>query len=211
MRHAALAKRPPVTARGQRTRARLLEAAEKVFAEAGYAEASIAEITRGAGIGLGTFYVYFPNKEVLFLELVDDLGARLKQFVSQRMAQHTGRIERQRASFRAFLEFTAKHRYLYRVVRQAELVDPGAFQGYYEKLANNWADGLKQAMNEDDFASYDAEALAWVLMGVAHFVGLRYVVWRETPEFERVLDDVLDFVEAGLKTPRKPRALAKAG
>jgi AcrR family transcriptional regulator len=195
--------------RGQRTRKHLLESAEKVFAEDGYSKASIAEITRRAGIGLGTFYVYFPNKESLFLELVEDLGERLEAYVAAKMAAQGSRLDRQRTAFRAFLEFTAEHRYLYRVVRQAELVDPLVFKGYYERLAEGWATALRQAMQEDSFSRYDPETLAWVLMGVAHFIGLRFVVWTDAPDYERVLEDVMDFIEAGLQAPR--RRLAPTG
>jgi hypothetical protein len=47
----------PLTKRGEATRRRLLEAAELVFADQGYHEASIVKITERAGIGLGTFYL----------------------------------------------------------------------------------------------------------------------------------------------------------
>ena len=50
---------PPRTARGNRTRAKILAAAEQVFAQVGYHEASIVKITEAAGVGLGTFYLYF--------------------------------------------------------------------------------------------------------------------------------------------------------
>ena len=48
-----------LTARGERTRRKLLEAAERIFAELGYHDASIVKITEAAGVGQGTFYLYF--------------------------------------------------------------------------------------------------------------------------------------------------------
>lgn len=198
---AARAKKHPVTARGQRTQQQLLLSAERVFADMGYANASIAEITRRAGIGLGTFYVYYPNKEALFLELVDEMGVRLKTEVGAKMGQFTDRMQRQRAAFQGFMEFTAKNRHLYRVIRQVELVDEQTYRQYYRRLANTYAEALKQAMLEGEVARYDPEALAWMLMGIADFIGLRYVVWEEEPEFERILDDVAAFIEGGLRSP----------
>ena len=56
----------PLTKRGEATRRRLLEAAELVFADQGYHEASIVKITERAGIGLGTFYLYFDSKQSIF-------------------------------------------------------------------------------------------------------------------------------------------------
>ncbi len=61
------AKAPRADAR--ENRARLLEAAEKLFAERG-ASVPIDEIARQAGVGPGTLYRHFPNKETLFKAIV---------------------------------------------------------------------------------------------------------------------------------------------
>ncbi|HZD21911.1 MAG TPA: TetR/AcrR family transcriptional regulator, partial [Acidimicrobiia bacterium] len=49
-----------LSAKGLRTRQGLLEAAEYVFAEYGWEDASIVKITEAAGVAQGTFYRYFP-------------------------------------------------------------------------------------------------------------------------------------------------------
>jgi len=46
----------------QRNRERLAEAAKAAFAEAG-ADVSLEEIARRAGVGIGTFYRHFPNRD----------------------------------------------------------------------------------------------------------------------------------------------------
>lgn len=66
----------PRTARGSKTRAKLLEAAERVLESLGYHEASIVKITERAGIGLGTFYLHFAGKQEIFDEVVEDLNRR---------------------------------------------------------------------------------------------------------------------------------------
>lgn len=55
-----------------RTRAELLAAAQQVFAERGYHEASIAEITRLADVGVGTFYLHFRDKDEVFTTLIEE-------------------------------------------------------------------------------------------------------------------------------------------
>ena len=52
----------PLSSRGAATRGRLIEAAESVFAEFGYHDASIVKITEAAGVGQGTFYLYFASR-----------------------------------------------------------------------------------------------------------------------------------------------------
>src|SRR3546814_11658895 len=56
----------PRTERGRRALRKLLDAAAVVFGERGFHEASISEITRRAGTGLGSFYTYFDSKEEMF-------------------------------------------------------------------------------------------------------------------------------------------------
>ena len=60
----------PKTARGKRTRNKLLEAAEIEFGEKGFHEAGISGITYRAGVALGTVYTYFESKEEIFRALV---------------------------------------------------------------------------------------------------------------------------------------------
>ena len=81
----------PRTARGTRTRAKLLEAAEQVFAESGYSEASIVRITEAAGVAQGTFYLYFSSKLEIFEELVEDLNRRVRHAMTEAAAGATTR------------------------------------------------------------------------------------------------------------------------
>ncbi|AMM85255.1 TetR/AcrR family transcriptional regulator [Martelella sp. AD-3] len=50
----------------------ILDAALAVFSEKGFANARIEDIARRAGIGKGTVYLYFPDKENLFKSLISD-------------------------------------------------------------------------------------------------------------------------------------------
>lgn len=56
--------------RALRTRAALVRAAAEVFAECGFAGASVSKITERAGLTLGAMYFHFKNKEALAREIV---------------------------------------------------------------------------------------------------------------------------------------------
>ncbi|MDX2014788.1 MAG: TetR/AcrR family transcriptional regulator [Myxococcaceae bacterium] len=198
-------RRQPTTVRGELTKQHLLTAAEQVFAQHGFAHGSVQDITRRAGVALGTFYIYYPNKEALFLELVDTLGERLQRYVAAKTAPVGHGLERQRVAFRAFFEFAAQTPSLYRMVRQADLVDEAVYRAYYERLAKAYADVLEQSMAEGSVTRFTPRVLAWVLMGIADFVGQRFVVWEDEPDVDAFLDEVVAFVEAGLTAKREPR------
>jgi AcrR family transcriptional regulator len=59
------------SARGERTRAGLVTAAQEVFESKGYLDARVADIASAAGVGHGTFYTYFDSKEAVFRAAAD--------------------------------------------------------------------------------------------------------------------------------------------
>ena len=59
----------PLRADARRNRERILESARAVFAQCG-AGAQIDDVAREAGVGVGTVYRHFPNKEALLVELM---------------------------------------------------------------------------------------------------------------------------------------------
>src|SRR4051812_50109383 len=72
---------PPTPARAVRprkdeVRERVLQAAGEVFAERGFAAASLDQVAAAAGFTKGAVYSNFRSKDDLFLALMEDEGAR---------------------------------------------------------------------------------------------------------------------------------------
>ena len=172
----------PLSSRGARTRRRLLEAAEGVFAELGYHDASIVKITEAAGVGQGTFYLYFTGKREVFDEVVLDLNHRVRLAMTEAAAAGATRAEKERLGFAAFFRFTAEHPALYRIIRQAEFVSPDVLHRHYERLTEGYVAGLREAMATGEIEDGDAEVLAWALMGIGELVGMRWILWGERDE-----------------------------
>jgi AcrR family transcriptional regulator len=193
----------PLAAKGQRTRARLLEAAERVFADLGYNDASIVKITEAAGVGQGTFYLYFQGKAGLFEELVRDLNHRVRRAMTEAAEQGKTRIESELLGFRAFFRFTAEHPALYRIIRQAEFASPNTLQFHYDRIVEGYVGALERAMESGEIERRDPEVLAWALMGIGELIGMRYILWaRREDVSEHVLDEI-DRIISCLLEPRK--------
>ncbi|MGB1014071.1 MAG: TetR/AcrR family transcriptional regulator [Nannocystaceae bacterium] len=193
------------TAHGQQTRQRLLDASEEVFGEEGFERASIVAIARGADVALGTFYVYFPNKQAIFSELVIALGHALRRRLSQATRGLTTRIEIEEAGCIAFLEFVQDHKNFYKIVRQAEFVDEDLYRNYYRKLASSYTEGLARAMDAGELARIDPELVAYMLMGIFDFIGMRWVLWEGKLPPANLLEDVFRFIRNGLLAPAASR------
>jgi hypothetical protein len=109
------------------------------------------------------------------------------------------RLAVERLGFEAFARFSLRHRNLYRIVMESQFVDEAIYRGYYEALAAGYAVGLRHAIDRGELRAVDPEAAAWALMGVAHFVGLRYAIWQEREPPSEALDAVFDLVRHGLE------------
>ena len=67
----------PKSRKGERTRASLIAAALRVFAERGYLNTKITDITAEAGIANGSFYNYFKDKKELLRSITTDFRDQL--------------------------------------------------------------------------------------------------------------------------------------
>ena len=169
----------PRTERGRRTLRKLLDASAIEFGEKGFHEASVSSITRRAGVALGTFYTYFDSKDALFRALVQDMSDNVMSSARSALSSDMNALEIEEAALAAFLRFAREHKEIYRIIDEAEFVDPASYRSHYETIAARIGSRLKAGADEGAFRDDLGELEAWAVMGMNVFVGLRYVVWNE--------------------------------
>jgi AcrR family transcriptional regulator len=184
--------------RAEATRRRLLEAAEEVIAEQGFFRASIAEITRRAGVAQGTFYLYFKAKEDIFRELVLQMSHDLRAELQQAVAHIVDRRDAERVGLETFLRFVLRRRNLYTVMRECEFVDPELHRKYYERLAEGYVRGLRQGMARGQIRQLHPEAVAYALMGAVQMVGMRWTLWNSDLPPREAVDSIVTLILYGL-------------
>ncbi len=183
--------------RGAATRQRLLDAAEQVFGDLGYHEASIVKITEAAGVAQGTFYLYFASKQAIFDELVRHLSRRIRHTMTEAAAHGTTRVDQELLGFRAF---AVEHPGLYKIIRQAAFVSPDVFRWHYETLTEHYAAALRDAVERRELGPIDPEVAAWALGAIGETIGMRWILWGDG----RVPDDVLDEVGRMIRAILEP-------
>ena len=187
----------PRTARGERTLRKILDAALEEFGEKGFSEGSIVGITTRARVALGTFYTYFDSKEAVFREVVRDMSAQVRDHVAPILAEASDALDAEGRALESFLNFVADHREVYRIIDEAEFVDPEGFRKHYVTTADRIAARLDAGKKKGEVASMDSkiatEVEAWAIMGMNVFLGLRFGVWgKDKPaEVTRVANRLL--------------------
>jgi AcrR family transcriptional regulator len=99
----AVGRRPRADA--ERNRVRLLESARRAFADRGSA-ASLDEIARAAGVGIGTLYRHFPTREALVEAVFRNESEQLRA-AAIRLAETRPPVEALREWLHLFLEYSA--------------------------------------------------------------------------------------------------------
>jgi AcrR family transcriptional regulator len=85
---------------GSNRRETLLKIGERLFAQHGYRDVSIKDITASAGLGMGSFYTYFPSKEAFYSSILDSLEDRGVREVEKRVNSLRSPLFRLKALFR---------------------------------------------------------------------------------------------------------------
>src|SRR5436305_12506085 len=177
----AAVSKAPRTPRGERTLRKILDAARAEFGDRGFSESSIVGITQRAGVALGTFYTYFDSKESVFQALVRDMSAQVRDYVGPAFKDATDSLDGERRALESFLQFARKHRDVYRIIDEAEFVEPRAYREHYQTTASRIAARLIAARHKDEisdgYSDDDLDVLAWAIMGANVFLGLRFSVW----------------------------------
>lgn len=194
-------RKAPRTERGRRTQRAILDAAVAEFGERGFHDASISGITRRAGVALGSFYTYFDSKDAVFRALVGDLSERVRLHVAPAIRAADGQVAAERAGLASFLDFVRAHKEIYRIIDEAEFVDPDSFRRHYASTAERIEARLRAAAARGEVTAEVDEVHAWAIMGMNVFLGLRFGVWAD----DRSVGDVADVVATLLARGLSPR------
>ena len=187
--------------RREQTAGALLDAARRVLAAKGYHGTKIVDIARAASVGVGTFYLYYPTKEALFLELVEDTVARLKAEMDAVRSRVPDPIEQSRLRTLTFFRFAQENRELFRIVfgHGASFHDVvrRCQEGFIRDLHENIAAGIEHG----DLRRGDAMIWAQAFIGMS----LQVVSWwieQENVPIEQVAASLSDLALHGLVATR---------
>lgn len=196
----------PKTGRGELTRQKILDAAKREIGKHGFADTSIAAITTEAGVAQGTFYIYFRTKEDVLRELVLHMGRSLRHQLTEAIAGAQNRMEAERLGLIAFLEFVRRNPDLYQVVDVSQFVDPKIYRQYYLDFVAGYCEVLDEAEKRGEIAPGGSRAAteirAWMLMGMADFLGKRYGLWDTKTPLAPVADDAMAMIADGIAVRR---------
>jgi AcrR family transcriptional regulator len=186
--------------RKEKTKQELLAAARKVLAEKGYHSAKILDIAAAADIGVGTFYLYYPTKDALFLELIEETARLLKTELDQARAGVTGAVEKMRVANHAFFCFAEEHRDLLKIVFGHGNTFNELLRQVYATFVADSVERITEGIASAEFRPLPPQVMANSLVGMFAQV-VSWWIEQEEPSAAAIAEMMTDFVLHGMGRP----------
>jgi AcrR family transcriptional regulator len=173
----------------------LVELGEQLFAERGFAKASMDELARRAGVTKPVIYELFGSKEGLFRACLEGLALRLAQQIADAARAEEDPEARLRAGGLAFLRFASDNRVAY------ELLYEGRFSDAAVSVRKRQAALILELMREIAPADVDPRELELAAHAVnSAYEGVAHWMW-DHPDvpLERLADWTVELLLPGLR------------
>lgn len=176
------------------TKDRILDTALDIFARKGYHDTRMDDIADESGTSKGSIYFHFPNKERLFLALVDQFANLLERRVKEAIEQEAQGIGRVRAALEACLDTFGRYRRPAKLLLVQAVGLGSVFEKKRLETTDRFADLIRVYLDEavavGDIAPVDTEIVSHAWMGAIYAVIIRWVYTGE-PEPSRILSALL--------------------
>ncbi|MBW8486678.1 TetR/AcrR family transcriptional regulator [Actinomadura parmotrematis] len=179
-------------ARADATRHALLEAAQRVFADRGYADAGIAEIVERSHVSVGSLYHHYGGKAGLYLALWEELTAEQERAAAQAVAAARPGADGDAialfvAGARAYLEVCWERREAARLFHAGE--GPSGFSLMRRQRAQRWI-GQNTKLLHGAGGGRSTQVLSLVLTTVIGEAGREIALADDAGAAREILDEV---------------------
>jgi AcrR family transcriptional regulator len=190
----------------------LLDAARVLFAEKGYHDTTVDDITRAANVAKGTFYLYFSEKREIYYEVIRvflDLVKEAGVVVQEPTGSPTEFVERTRRNARQLIRVLTENRQLTRMAfREAAGLDARLtelWRRFYREIAEVEAQNLEFGIQLGVVRPCHALLQAYVHIGMVERVMLELLEHPEDfPATDQLVDEMLRAGYEGLRGPHGP-------
>lgn len=186
---------PPVTKRGKVTFNLLLKAAIGLFHDQGFHQTTIHDIVTKAGTSIGTFYIYFADKSVLYRHILLFFGHEIRKAIAVSVRKGQNRAEIERLGMKAFIRYVCDNPEAYTVIWQSLQVDKQLFIDYYKDFADRYVKGLMEAEKKGEIIPlHDYKTVAYTFMGISNFIGLQVLFFEDKLKDDDKINAIVDEV-----------------
>ncbi len=188
---------------------RILDAAAEVFAERGYANASMQKIAARAGYSAPSLYSYFEGKEAILICLGHRLRARVRRFSSMTLPADLTLRQSLELLLRAQFRFASEHRSDFSYLFSAGA--PSPFDEEQREAEVEMMQDLVRFMQEhgepDELGGVDVQYAAFILQTLGHAHFFRWIADGAEGDLEACAPSLLElFFHGVLGASKEPKS-----
>ena len=151
----------------------ILKVAEKLISKKGYSKTTIDEITKKAGIGKGTFYLYFKNKNDLFFSIIKEELENLITNIKKEVEEIDDFFERLKKGIEMYLDYYEKNYDFFKILLQEKpFIKRKSFEEFWKVFFKKWEsfmkEGFKEEIKNKRIKKFDLEDIIYSLIGLLH-------------------------------------------
>jgi len=183
----------------------ITKAGIKVFSQKGYHRTRVKDIIEDLDISTGTFYLYFKNKQDLFISVVRDVVNELVGDAAVKIKKEVDFMERIRIRGEVFFNNYSKYVEILSILRGEVPSDDGwakkTLQHIYNELTKPLVNEIQMALDQDLIYDVDPEMMAYNLFGLAEFATFRATLDQKYG-YDKIWESAEQLIAQGLLKKR---------
>jgi AcrR family transcriptional regulator len=198
---------------------RLIDAAIKVIGSKGFRKTTVPVIAKKAGIGTGTFYLYYKDKSHIFVEAIISISTRLRNYIDgvfqERLESMKGKSVKSgdieaalSAIYNAFFDYVDNYRNQFIILFREGFSRNEDFAGVLWQTYKNLADDTRiriltavQLGFIRPLTRAEAETISWAMVGMLSQVAQWYIT--DTRDRKELIKILVDFSVNGIRKERR--------
>lgn len=183
-------------------RAQLLRTAVGVFAEHGYHAASMNDVAEAAGVTKPVLYQHFSSKRELFVELLGEIGAELRDTIAKATADAPGPRQQIEHGFRAYFSYVDAHTDSFRVLFGSGARRDPEFASFARSVEASIADAIAELIVVEGEPVAQRRMLAHSIVGMTEAASRYWLAHDREPGVDELAEQLSQLAWSGLRSIR---------
>ncbi len=185
-------------------REQLLRTAVSVFAEHGYHATSMNDVAEAAGVTKPVLYQHFSSKRELFIELLDDIGAELRETIAKATADAAGPRQQIEQGFRAYFCFVEESTDAFRVLFGSGARRDPEFASFARAVEASIAEAISELIVVEGEPVEQSLLLAHSIVGMTEAASRYWLAHDREPDVDQLATQLSQLAWSGLRGIRTP-------
>ena len=185
----------------------IAQAAKEVIAESGYQRATLEEIAQRAGMSKATIYIYYKNKDDLFLQVVEELYDAVTATTTQEAKTSKPPLEKLYGIVHSKMAFFERERDFFRIYLtekhglEVAPKDPHkqALRDMYLQGVQTLAKVIQEGIDAGDLRQMDSRRLAFFIQEMMSTVLVQRIQGKARTSVQEDVDQLLDLFLHGVR------------